>query len=282
MNWTVPSGIIKAFSYELSEREIYNDIRSEIGKTNSETVIDDDADYSWKVWTKYSGLPAPGYTHFAYFTATQQSPISWKLVNVSAATYAKVPYYDYEIELQDTNDDLTKAVRIKNKGSSGGTIQYTVKYKYLTSEEVTHEETTETILTVRSTDEESISTYARRSMNLVWPQGATEETVQGLCDFNRNRYKDPYGYATLVLIGDTAAKREIIFKAEMSDIMTVTDAYSYLPETDFFVDSIDFDIDIERLNIPIATFGLVEQRPVETMVYFRFGSGHFGGPEVFG
>jgi len=272
-----------SFSFELSDREIYNDVRSEIGISITETVVDEDADYKWRFWTRSFALPQPGYTTFKYFTASMQNPIRWKLTGVSAKDSSSNPYYDYEIELQDTNNDLTKAVRIKNTGSLNGCrIRFALEYKYLATEEVTSEVTVNQTLTARAYDATSILDYGRRVMSLVWPQGADESVVQGLCESNRSRYKEPLGYASLTLIGDSAALRAIIYGAEISDIMKVTDDDSYLPETNFFIESINIDIDINNLNTPMASFGLVEQSVAEIAGVFRFGSGHFGGPEVFG
>ena len=110
-------------TYEISEREIYNDVRSEIGVSTSETVIDADPTYSWKVWHKYSGLPAPGYTIYRYFTATVATPLDWKVQNVSVNDWDWNPYYDYEYSLEDTDDSLTKAkdAFFTRKSKSSGT-----------------------------------------------------------------------------------------------------------------------------------------------------------------
>ena len=274
---------MKSFSYEVSDREIYNDIRSETSISITETVVDEDADYKWRYWTRTSRLPAPANSTFKFFTASMLNPILWQLKDVSAKDSSGSPYYNYEIELQDTNNDLTKAVRIKNTGSLNGCrIRFALEYKYLATEEVTSEVTVYSTLTTRAFDETTILKYGRRVMNLTWPQGSTDEVVQGLCDSNKERYKEPYAYATLKLEGDSAAKRAIIYAAEISDIMTVTDDDSYMPATSFYIESIDIDIDINRVNTPIANFGLVALRAAESTGFFKFDSGHFGGPEVFG
>ena len=67
--------------YELSDRAIYNDVRAELGILTAETIVDADPTYAWQRWKKYQTLPAPGFTTFAYFTATLQTPISWRLVD---------------------------------------------------------------------------------------------------------------------------------------------------------------------------------------------------------
>ena len=276
-DYTVDDSMVKIV-YDLSDREIYNDIRAEIGILKTETVLDADADYSWKYWMKYSGLPAPGYTNFRYFTATLQAPITWALTNVSAYAYDKTPYYDYEIELQDTNDDLTKAVRIKNTGTSGGTIQFTVKYKYLSAEEVTHEETSWDTLTVRSFDETSILKYGRRVMPLRWPQGATSEQMQMMADAALSHYKDPYHVLHIKLRGDTAAKATQIFTREISDTISVICDNLGMASTDHFIDAVS--IDDTALKSPVATWQLIQQRAVENTGYFMIDTDSIDGPKL--
>lgn len=279
MSYTVDDSMVKIV-YDLSDREIYNDIRGELGITKTETVVDDDADYSWKFWTKYCPLPAPGYTTFKYFTATLQDPITWQLTDVSVWDYEANPYFDYEIGLVDTNDDLRKAVRIKNTGSSGGSIQFTVRYKYLSASQVTHEEISWDTLTVRAIDETSIQKYGRRVMPLKWPQGATKAQMQMVADAALAHYKDPYHVLHITLRGDTAGKATQIFTREISDIITVTCDNLGMTAEDHFIDAVS--IDDTSLRSPVAKWQLISQRAAEVTDWFKFGDGHFGGPEVLG
>ena len=272
---------MKSFSYEVSDREIYNDIRSETSISITETVVDEDADYKWRSWTRSSSMPAPGYTTFKHFDASMPNPILWQLKDVSAKDSDGNPYYNYEISLIDNNRGESKSVEIKNTGSLNGcTIKFKVRYKYLAAEEITSEVTVNSTLTSRAFDETTILKYGRRVMNLTWPQGSTDEVVQGLCDSNKERYKEPYAYATLKLEGDSAAKRAIIYAAEISDIMVVTDDDSYMPATSFYIESIDIDIDINRVNTPIANFGLVALRAAESTGYFTIDTDSIDGDKL--
>ena len=250
---------------ELSEREIYNDIRAEIGVTTSETIVDADTAYSWRYWDRQAALPAPGYTTFRYFTASMQDVSVWQLTSVSAHSYDMTPYYDYEITLIDTDDDLTKAVEIKNTGTGGYAIRFTVRYKYLSAEEITHEEFAYNTLQVRATDDTSISKYGRRVMNLQWPQGTEATDMQGIVDSDNERYKEPYARLILTMKGEDATKQAIIYGAEISDTMTVTCDKLGLTATDYFIDSIDIN---DNVNIPTARFELVAERTVESTGYF--------------
>lgn len=265
-------------TYELSEREIYNDIRSEIGVTVSETVVDADANYTWKVWHRYGFLPAPGYTNYRYFTATVQTPLAWAVQNVSVYDQDRNPYYDYEYELEDTNDDLTKAFRTKNTGIKYGSIEFEVKYKYLSAEEVSHEEYTHNTLQVRAADNTSIDKYGRRVMNLIWPQGTEEADMQGLVDADLARYKEPYARLVLTLIGKDATNQAIIYGAEISDIMTVTCTKLGLTATSYFIDAISIKDNLA--TIPIGTFELVAKRTVESTGFFVIDTDSIDGSKL--
>ena len=276
-DYTVDDSMVKII-YDLSDREIYNDIRAEIGLLKTETVLDDDADYSWKFWAKTSTLPAPGYTTWKWFTATLQDPILWQLTDVSAVDSNSVPYFDYECELDDTVDDLTKGVRIKNTGTSTGKITYKVRYKYLSVEEVSHEEMSWDTLTVRSFDETSIKKYGRRVMPLRWPQGATTEQMQMIADAALARYKDPYPVLHVTLRGDTAAKATQILTREISDTITVTCDNLGMSGDDHFIDAIS--IDDTSLRSPVARWQLIGQRAVETTSYFMIDTDLIDGPKL--
>lgn len=259
--------------YELDDRFIYNDIRSEIGYSTSETVVDDvdPATYEWRLWQKYHALPQPGYTTYQYFTATQGTPIEWRIRDVKVYDYDYAPYADYSINLIATNDSLTKAAEIKNTGSSTGTIGYIVEYKLLISDaiEYTHEETTWNTLKVRAKDNSSILKYGRRTMNLVWPTGATENQMQSVVDRYCDKYAEPAARLSLVLKGDDDTNKGIIFQAEVSQTVQVVNARLGLNDL-FYIDSIDIHGSID--GIPVATFGLTDQYTTETLSLFLLDS----------
>lgn len=279
-DYTVDDSMAKII-YDLNDREIYNDIRAEIGFMKTETVLDADTTYSWKYWTKTSGLPAPGYTSFKYFTATLQDPITWQLTDVSAKTYENESYFDYTATLEDTNDDLTKAVKIKNTGTGSGVIYYKVRYKYLSSSEVTHEEISWETLTIRAFDQTSILKYGRRVLPLKWPQGATSEQMQMIADADLAYYKDPYPVLHTTLKGDTAAKATQIFTREISDIISVVCDNLGLVSSDFFIDGISGRDNAKR-KIPFATWQLIGQRSTETTGAFTLDVDYLDGPKLLG
>ena len=257
--------------YDIGEREIYNDIRAELGVQTTEEVVDSNPIYSWKLWVKSSRLPIPSFTTFTYFTATLEDPIEWKLDSDYDAYYydtpeSYVPYYDFTISLVATNDPNCKAVKITNTGDKNGGIHYTVRYKYLKTSIVTHEETSYDTLTVRSVDVTSIKKYGRRVMNLAWPEGASEVEMKGVADSYLARHKDAVPVLSASMLGDTDAKATQIFTREISDVISVVCANLGMASTDFFLDSISMND--TPAKIPSCVWQLTGQRDSERTGYF--------------
>jgi len=270
---------MQSLTYEISDREIYNDVRAELGFLTTETVVDDDADYAWKQWVKYDKLPAPGYTTFKYFTATLVTPIAWRLLDDSAYDYDYQPYSDYEISLVDTNDPNVKAAEIKNTGTKYGTIQYTVSYKYLASEEVTHEEQSYNVENVRATDDDSILKYGRRVLPLVWPQGTGKEDMQMIVNQALEKYKEPLPTMKVTVQGKTDALATQIFTREISDVIEVVCDDLGMTATDFYLDSIAIK-DNHPLNIPICTWGLTQQSAIQAAGWFLIDTDSIDGAKL--
>lgn len=280
-DYTVDDSMAKII-YSLSDREIHNDVRAELGFLTTETVVDADPTYEWKVWNKYQTLPAPGYTTFRYFTATLAEALAWSLYGHTAHDYDLQPYYDYDIKLIDTNDDETKAAEIKNTGSKYGTIAYKVKYKYLASEEVTHEEQSYNVLNARATDDTSIKKYGRRVLNLAWPQGTSQEDMQMIVNAALARYKEPMDNLRVTMQGRTDAIAIQIFTREISDTIAVVCDELGLASTDFYLDTINIKDNHPSAAGPylFATWGLIAQRTEESTGWFTIDTDSLDGPKL--
>ena len=265
--------------YEYDDRFIYNDIRSSIGTTTTETVLDADPTYQWLRWQEYHGLPTPGATTFRYFTATVADPTAWRVRDVTCYDYDNVPYSGFQIDLIDTNDTDTKAVELKNTGSKGGNIRYTVEYKALATAAVTHDETAYSTLTVRAYDETSILKYGRRTMNLIWPTGATEGQMQSIVDRYLDKHKDPAGRAVVTMKGKDDTNRAIIFGCEISDDVALVCADLGLNDT-FYIDSIAIAGTPD--GIPVCTLGLTDKYATETRGIFVIDTSQIDGTDYIG
>jgi len=282
-DYTVDDSMAKII-YSLSDREIHNDVRAELGFLTTETITDADPTYEWKYWSKYTGLPAPGDTTFQYFTATLAEALAWSLYDHDAFDYDRNPYHDYVITLIDTIDDETKAAEIKNTGTKYGTISYKVKYKYLASDEVTHEEQSYNVLNVRATDETSIKKYGRRVLALVWPQGTSQEDMQMIVNASLARYKEPMATLRVTMQGRTDAIAIQIFTREISDTIAVTCANLGMTAVDHYLDTINIKDTQPAAAGPylFCTWGLIEQRAEEVAGWFTIDTDSLDGPKLLG
>jgi len=264
--------------YELDDRFIYNDIRSSIGTTKTETVVDADPLYEWRLWQEYHSLPNPGETTFRYFTASVD-PVAWRLRDILCYDYSYVPYSGFQIDLITVDDPNGRAIELKNTGSSGGTIKYIVEYKCLVADVVTHEESVFSTMTVRAYDETSILQYGRRTMNLVWPVGATEQQMQSIVDRYLAKHKDPAARLVVTLKGENDTIRAIIFGCEISEDVTVVCANLGLNDA-FYIDSIAISGTPD--GIPVCTLGLTDKYATETYAIFVLDTSELDGTHKLG
>ncbi len=266
--------------YEIDDREIYNDIRSEIGILTSETVVDVDSTYNWKVYARRMTIPSGNLPYIRMFTTNLSNPITWKIGTNHAEDADGKAYYDYDIKLESTDDDRVRAAVIKNTGSKAMKIYFEVKVKYLATEQVTHEESVASTLAVRATDSSSITKYGRRVMNLTWTEGTGEKEMQSLVDHYIDRYAEPVARLTCVIKGKTDALRTQIITREISDLITVVCANLGL-NADCFINSISISASPDSL-LPVCTWGLEIQRTYELLTLFLLGTSELDGPHVLG
>ncbi len=266
--------------YELDDREIYNDIRSEIGILTSETVVDEDATYSWKVYARRMTIPAGSNSYTRMITTNISNPIQWRIGNHHAEDPDDKPYYDYNVKAVATDDDRTIAVVTTNTGSKTMRIYVEAKVKYKTSEKVTHEAMISSTLAVRATSASSkIRKYGRRVMNLTWTEGTSEKDMQALVDHYITRYEEPVARVSCMIKGSTDALRTQIITREISDLITVVCTNLGL-NADCFINSISIRDD--NLGIPNCTWGLEIQRTYELLTLFLLDTSELDGAHVLG
>jgi len=264
--------------YELDDREIYNDIRSEIGILETVTVVDEDVTYSWNVFSR-SILVSPPYPHITMFKTGLADPLGWKISRHSAIDMDGKAYYAYNIKILSTDDDRVIGVEITNTGSKTMRISFAVKVKYKSGEQETHEETVINALAVRATDATSIQEYGRRVMNLTWSEGTEEGDMQGLVDSYIIRYKDPIARIMVALKGSTDTLRTQIITREISDLITVVCTNLGL-NADCFINSISIRDD--PTGIPVCTWGLEIQRAYELLTLFLLDTSELDGAHILG
>ena len=111
-DYTVDDSMAKIL-YELSDREIYNDVRAELGVSHSETVVDADADYNWRAWKYYYSIGGGmGFCKGSTYRADANNAISWKLTVLDAywnervevsPWYIEHTYYDYTCVIEESD-----------------------------------------------------------------------------------------------------------------------------------------------------------------------------------
>lgn len=269
--------------YELDDREIYNDIRSEIGIQTPETVVDADSTYNWQTFTRYPSVP-PGDTVRLIFEANHTSATDWQIY-AHVAIYSPtpgnwIPYYNYSIDLE-TIVSLTKyAVNITNTGGiSTAKVIVGVKYKYLATERITHEILVPLLLTVRATDSTSIRKYGRRVMNLTWTEGTEPTAMQAIIDYYLARHKDPYAKIIATMRGKTDGLMTQFITRDVSDTITVVNAELEI-NADYFLNSISISDD--PTFTPTCVWGLEEQRTEETKTLFVLDTSALDGAHILG
>jgi len=265
--------------YELDDREIYNDIRSEIGILTTESVVDADATYSWRVYARTMEIPATSHPYMRMFSTNITNPISWKLGDRDAKDADGKAYYDYDIKLLSTDDSRVKAVEITNTGSKTMRIYFEVKVKYKTSDTITHEESGASTLSVRDTSAPSIKKYGRRVMNLTWTEGTSERDMQSLVEHYIDRYAEPVARLICVIKGSSDALRTQIITREISDLLTVNCTELGL-SADCFINSISISDD--PTGIPSCAWELEIQRTYELLTLFLLDTSELDGAHVLG
>ena len=269
---------ISEFILELSDREIYNDIRSDTGISNTETVIDEDPTYARKIFHCYTGLPADGKAYRRSFTAAGDNALSWSLGTHSAADYSYKAYHNYYIKIV-SQDSSKCTIEYKNTGSLGATLEYSVSYRYKTSEGSSHEVTNYSTLTVRATDDVSIAKYGRRVMNIVWPLGQTQEQMQSLVNSYLERYKEPVPIATITLQGKSDELIKNILMLKISDRVRII--YDLLGlDGDFFVNNLEITHDVQ--GILEGRYELEYARANEANSIFTLDVSELDGADILG
>lgn len=273
-----PGAVVR---YIIDEREIFNDIRSEIGIISAVTEIQD-ATYSWRYWTQWWGI-APGESHTFMFTSNVAFPYEWKLKSHGAwyidPSLRKISYYEYAILLIPTEVARTVAVAVTNTGDQAIRITVTAGYRFLSAEKVAIETLMPVTLTARAYDEDSIKKYGRRVYNLTWTEGTNESDMEDLVRNYLARYKEPIARLPVKLVGVTDAIRTQIITREISDRITVN--YTNLGfNDDCFIDSIQ--IKDSYVGMPVCNWGLTAMRDKEKLSLFLIGSSTIGGPDILG
>lgn len=276
---------IAEIRYEIDVREIFNDIRSEIGMLQPETVVDVDVTFSWKYWRRTPEVAPSAFPYQFIFTSSVLVPISWELRNVSAWYFVPVdgqlakdrfPYYDYSIVISDSSDDRTKAVEITNTGSQTARVRFELWYKYQSADQVTHEQLFPVTLSVRATDALSIRKYGRRVMPLTWVEGTDEADMQSIVEYYLVKHKEPVSRLRTTIKGTTDALQTQIFTREISDVLTIVCSNLDI-NADYYIEAISIH---DGPAFPTCKWLCEAQRDEEALTLFQLDTSELDGPHV--
>jgi hypothetical protein len=268
--------------YELDDREIYNDIRSQIDVTETIIVGDAGAEYDEKTIVSSDFPLNESETRSVTLTVlTGHTALSW---------FGFLAYANYGIWSGPVSTTWTPTVTSQD----GTTIVFDVTnpqvkyaasawvratYRYLSRPEISHPETGQRTLTVRSTDTTSIAKYGRRVMYLPWPLGQTEVQMQTLVDAYKTRHSEPVARLSMTLLGRDDNLIVQILTRKVSELVTVVNTELGLNDT-FYINTINPEHNIDGLLQ--ARWTLEESRTEEDATLFTLDTSLLDGAHILG
>jgi len=294
---------LKDFTLEISDREIYNDIRAECDVTEILTVRPDatpelflsfeasawaepiaknstldiiataDEDHSEIVWLEITDYSFHPETIMGWGQgACEQLGGIWNAI--MGTTTCRLPQSTVEADMEweiIKREDTTCTIRVTNNSDYDVRGVWKVAYLALTPET--------RYIKLRSINQTSIDKYGRRAMDLVWPLGITPNTMQSLIDNYCARYCEPVSLASMTLEGETDTKIGYILNMRIDDKHEIIHPGLSMDE-EFFVNNIGVSFNREGTGVLTGTFGLEQVRDMEKPTYFIIGTSLIGGAHI--
>lgn len=283
---------------EYSDREIYNDIRSQVditvvtpgeGTWDSIEAVDTAIGvYSYGTYSVDNGqyVDITLYTRATYYSAlVWENPIADVSYIVAGGyfgvgNYVESGFYHATIECSIvTSDNRSVTIRVTNDiGYTIDILNVKCNYTYKKYEKVFGNPTTGTqSLTVHEENATSIALYGRRTMNLVWPLGQSEEQTRALALSYLARYKDPVPILRMTVIGKTDALIEQIYTRKVSDLITAINTELGM-NADYYINN--KRIYHDPFGLPVVDWTLEYQRTNETYTLFTLDTSELDGTHV--
>ena len=308
---------LKSFTLDISDRAIYNDIRSEVDITEDTEVTGDGTpeehaenevgrDGNIKVVLAANSSENVTFTaelghtdvtwletYIAFASRTKE--YGWSEAACLAASgtwYAPGDTYPsccYFPEIPETigvqsmiRTKTTWTVRLTNPHNYEVRATPRAIYSYLVQEAIAgvvtiHTETR--TLRVRATNAASIRKYGRRVMDLVWPLGITEVTMQSIVDSYCERYCEPVCFGATTLEGSTDARITSILDMDIDDKHQIIHPGLSMDQ-EFFVNSVNVMFNREGSGLLTGTFSLEEVRAMEETTLFTLDVSQLDGAHV--
>lgn len=291
---------LKNFALEISDREIYNDIRAECDVTEILTVRPDATPEffdSFTVGNGEYGIEKEATFNLIIAAPSEHSEIVWlDIVDYSASPVTLFgwgqgaceelggEWRDGDSPMCLLPSSLAKVtlkiitrgtnsctVRVENKSDYAIGIWVDVSYIALTPET--------RYIKLRSTNVASIAKYGRRAFNLTWPLGITPVAMQSLIDNYCARYCEPVSLASMTLEGNTDAKITQILNMRIDDKHQIIHPGLSMDE-EFFVNNVSGLFSREGTGLLTGTFSLEQVRAMENLTLFIIGTSLIGGAHV--
>lgn len=275
-----------SMTVSFSDREIYNDIRSQIDITVTNVVIDDPlVSYGNEEYERYGNIYNLKNGESKSITITgpeayKQSYLHWTGENAIGYPISGSDTYILNIVVDSSDLDSITITVTNNSGIDLLYAKVTAIYVYTSLTGIvpqSHTETGTETLTIRSIDATSIAAYGRRSMNLTWPLGQTQEQTQALADAYLVKYKDPVPVLTMSVLGKTQAIATTLLGLKISDLITIINTELGL-NGDYYINTIDVSHNCDGLLL--YTFGLEQQRLYESYTLFTIDTSEIDGSHV--
>ena len=298
---------LRDFTLEISDREIYNDIRAECDVTeiltvrpnatpdlflpftastgsqlieaNSEaeltaTADEDHSEIVWGSIVEYSFAPETilGWGQ----GACEQLGGDWWYSTSLGTSLCMLPQSLVQSDVEwkiVSRDETTCTIRVTNDSDYLLRGLWKVSYIALTPET--------RYIKLRSINQDSIDKYGRRAMDLVWPMGITPNAMQSLIDNYCERYCEPVCLASMTLEGETDTKIDQILNMRIDDKHEIIHTGLDMDE-EFFVININGLFNREGTGILTGTFGLEQIRDMEKTTLFTLDVSQLDSAHVLG
>jgi len=298
---------LKDFTLEISDREIYNDIRAECDITEILTVRPDatpdlfiaframacttdpipanstldivaiaNPDHSEIVWLDIISYSFGPETQFGWSQAACEALGGNYRVIGSGPPMCLLPQSVVEDDVEwdiIQREDTTCTIRITNDSAYDVRGLWYVSYLALTPET--------RYIKLRATNAASIAKYGRRVMDLPWPLGITPNTMQSLTDTKCERYCEPVCTASMTLEGETDAKITQILNMRIDDKHEIIHPSLDMDE-EFFINNINGGFNRDGTGVLTGTFGLEQVRAIEETTFFTLDVSQLDSAHVLG
>jgi hypothetical protein len=283
---------MSGITVEFDDREIYNDIRSQIDITVTEPgegtwdyVLMDDTAVKMVSEELHIGesstytLYTRGGGRYAESWSNPYASVNGLIEDANGQPVTKIE----GTIISSTTTSVTIRITATGFPVTGGDPPLTVdwvqcSYQYKKYEKSYSNPTTNTeTLSIRETDATSIALYGRRVMNLTWPMGQSEEETRSLVLSYLARYKDPVPRIKMTVQGKTDALIVQIFTRKISDLITVVNTELGL-NADFYINTLDVYHD--PFGLLTADWTLEYQRTNETYTFFTLDTSELDGTHI--